>query len=83
MKAIVTVEVTIDDEVCAMAGVTGNDVIKQMLSAVPDPLMNCVCLVTNGPEGHEFDRFLVDGRVVTAIMTRGGRMKEKSTEKES
>ena len=37
MKAIVTVEITIDDEACAAAGVTGNDVIKKMLSAVPDP----------------------------------------------
>ena len=80
MKAIVTVEITIDDEACAAAGVTGNDVIKKMLSAVPDPIGNCVSLVTNGPEGHEFDRFVVDGRVVTAIMTREKRVKAPDKE---
>ena len=80
MKAVVTMTITIDNDACEAAGITGEDVIKKMLKVVNNPLYNGISLVTNGPEGQEYDRFIVDGYVNTAIRTREGRKKKPEAE---
>ena len=84
MKAVVTLEITIDDEACEAAGITGEDIIKNRLTVLAGqlPCCNGVCLVATGPEGHEIDPFIVDGRVITAIRTRFGRKREPAKQVE-
>lgn len=78
MKVIVTMEITIDEEACEEAGITADELRRNRLIAAPDPLRNGACVVTDGPEGHEFDRFITDCRIITTTVTRSYKRKDQS-----
>lgn len=73
MKVIVTMEITIDEEACENAGITADELRRNRLIAVTDPIQNGASIVTDGPEGHEFDQFITDCRIVTTTVTRSKR----------
>lgn len=81
MKAVVTLEITIDENLCEDCGVDANDLLKNGLSLRVSPFYRGgVILETEGPDGAEFEPFITGGRIITAIKTRTEKRKDSEND---